>query len=98
MHIVPAARGPSSQLAVPPGRSKGQTAVASTGALLEVKLAHRGKPWAGHRADPGQTAVPIADPGQRVLVLRVAGAWRSGWRHDLAGMANIVVTAPSPQP
>ena len=62
----------------------------------------RSAPQAVHTVVPEQAVVPICVPEQCMLVLSVAGTWRSDWRHVLASMANtqagaLLSTGSSPQ-
>ena len=58
----------------------------------------RSAPQAVHTVVPEQAVVPICVPEQCMLVLSVAGTWRSDWRHVLASMANTKHTAPVGRP
>ena len=53
----------------------------------------RSAPQVVHTVVPEQAVVPICVPEQCMLVLSVAGTWRSDWRHVLASMANTKHTA-----
>ena len=75
-------------------RSKGQMCTAVSGAPSRMGPMFRSAPQAVHTVVPEQAVVPICVPEQCMLVLSVAGTWRSDWRHVLASMANTKHTAP----
>ena len=79
-------------------RSKGQMCTAVSGAPSRMGPMFRSAPQAVHTVVPEQAAVPICVPEQCMLVLSVAGTWRSDWRHVLASMANTKHTAPVGRP
>ena len=75
-------------------RSKGQMCTAVSGAPSRMGPMFRSAPQVVHTVVPEQAVVPICVPEQCMLVLSVAGTWRSDWRHVLASMANTKHTAP----